>query len=184
MILYRERVCRNVVKTLSSLSALCSFFWFHLRTLSARLFGAPRHRTRCRALFVCLLFHGECSASFLNLPACWNTWGLLSHLLLFSAWFPLLRYPSCETAPGINTRFQVWSPAFPAAARQELISKFKTAQLEPWLVFSSAAASSGPSTWSSNRNPPAYAQSQSPFASARCPLHTLASICLLRLQAF
>lgn len=53
-------------------------------------------------------------------PSCWNTRGRLSHLLLFSAQLPSLRYPACQTAPGINTHFQMWSRAFPAAAKSYL----------------------------------------------------------------
>lgn len=44
---------------------------------------------------------------------------------------------------------------------KNFISKFKTAQLSTWIVFKSAAAPSGSSSWSSKKSPPVHANTLS-----------------------
>lgn len=169
------------MKILFSLPPAFCFILTSLVSSFSQLLGISR---AARSFLSASSFCKECSVCFLNLPS------LPKHLrppltlvALFCSVSTLLRCPSCKTAPGINTPFQVWSYAFPAAARQEL---YFQVQNHSGLILDRVQRSR-----SSVRILILVVQAessclrkQSPSAAMRCLLRTLISICLFRLWAF
>lgn len=172
-------MCRNTVITLSSLPpTFCSI----LISL-ASIFSPLLSISGIAQSFLSASSSAINAASvFLTSLPCWNTWGLLSYLLLFSALFLLLQCPSCKTAPGINTPFQVWSYNFPAAARQELY--FQVQNCSALILDRVQRCSSSVRILIlviQEKSSCLCKHAQSPFAATTYPLHTVISICLFRL---